>query len=235
MTGPDRPFVSTEAIDAARDAIVGRRLMAILRSQDHGATVDIAVALAAGGIGALEITVQTDAAFAALERVRDALPSQVVLGAGTVLEARQGQRALDSGASFLVSPHLDLPLHDRLRRAGALHVPGVATPSDIQSAARIGCDFVKLFPAGPFGTDYLRAIRGPFPEMRFMATGGIDVPDARRWLEAGAAAVGIGGALMPAGIPSDRDLADLTLRARSLATGLALSEPAQGGPESAST
>lgn len=215
-------FVSaSEAVDATREAIIRRRVMAIMRSREHDAAVDIARALVAGGVRAVEITVQTESAFTALRRVREALPAEVLVGAGTVLDVAQGRRAVDLGASFLVSPHLDLHLHTTLRNDGVLHIPGAATPSEVQSAARIGCDLVKLFPAGSLGIDYLKALRGPFPAMQFIATGGVDIPDAQRWLAAGAGAVGIGGHLAPSGKPSADELEDLTRRARSLTSGLA--------------
>lgn len=210
-----------EALGATSAGIIQRRVMAILRLSEHGAAVDIARALVTGGVHAVEITVQTESAFSALRRVREALPAEVLVGAGTVLDVDQGRRAVDLGASFLVSPHLDVQLHTRLRNEHILHIPGVATPSEVQSAARIGCDLVKLFPAGPLGKGYLRALRGPFPAMRFMVTGGVDVADARQWLDDGACAIGIGGRFVPSGRPSAEELEDLTQRARSLMSGLA--------------
>lgn len=222
MTEQNGTFVSASAaLDATRDAITQRRVMAIMRLREHDAAVDIARALVAGGVRAVEITVQSESAFTALRRVREALPAEVLVGAGTVLNAAQGKRAVDLGASFLVSPHLDLRLHTRLANDGILHVPGVATPSEVQSAARIGCGLVKLFPAGSLGIDYLKALRGPFPAMQFMATGGVDITDARRWLDSGACAVGIGGHLAPSGTPSAQELEEVTRRAWSLTSGLA--------------
>lgn len=220
MTERSTKFVASEAVNAMKSAITQRRVMAIMRSREHEATVDIARALVAGGIRTVEITVQNESAFVALRRVRTALPPDVLVGAGTVLDVAQGRRAVDLGASFLVSPHLDPHLHRTLTNDGFLHIPGVATPSEVHGAARIGCDLVKLFPAAYLGMGFLKALQGPFPAMQFMATGGVALPDVRGWLDAGASAVGIGGHLAPTEKPSPKQLHELTRLAQSLASTL---------------
>lgn len=198
------------------DDVVAQRIVAILRSPDHATSLDLAAALTAGGITAVEVTLQSDSAYGAIERIRAMTDSQVLIGAGTVFTEAQGCRAIDAGASFLVSPHLDVDLCHRFTKAGVAYIPGVATPTEVHAAARAGCPAVKLFPAGPLGSDYLRALRGPFPGMRFVVTGGIEVDDAHRWFDWGAAAVGLGGKLAPRGTPNAAGLRTLTERARTL-------------------
>lgn len=200
----------------ATEAVLNSRVMAILRTLDHTSTPAIAKALSAGGITAIEVTVQSETAFDAIRTIRDAEPASVQVGAGTILTEEQGRRAIAAGASFLVSPHLDLNLWAQFDNDEILYVPGVSTPTEIHAAARSGCDLVKLFPAGAFGIEYLKALRGPFPAMRFLATGGISVDNADQWLSEGASAVGIGGNLAPKGNPSDEELRVLTNRASRL-------------------
>ncbi|MGE3842603.1 MAG: bifunctional 4-hydroxy-2-oxoglutarate aldolase/2-dehydro-3-deoxy-phosphogluconate aldolase [Vicinamibacterales bacterium] len=202
------------------DDVLAQRIVAILRSSDHVASPAVAEALIAGGLTAIEVTVQSDSAYRAIERIRATSAAEVHIGAGTVLTEAQGLRAIEAGASFLVSPHLDAELCRGFVDAGIAYIPGVATPTEVRIAASAGCTTVKLFPAGPLGGGYLRALRGPFPDTRFMVTGGVDVEEAHRWFNWGAAAVGLGGTLAPREIVSADQLRALTDRARTLIEGL---------------
>lgn len=176
--------------------LAGKPLMAILR----GVPVERAVALAEtvwdSGLGAVEVPIQTPAAVEALRAVASAAAARgAVVGAGTVVSAELVAAAADAGAAFTVAPGLDLDVVAASAAAGLPHLPGVATPSEVHQARKAGCTWLKAFPAGSLGPGWLREIRGPFPDVRFVATGGIGAHNAREFLDAGAEALGVGGAV----------------------------------------
>lgn len=178
------------------------RVVAILRRSDIDDVIDeLADELFSAGIRAVEITLDQPSSFRALERLVGRAPSGVLVGAGTVLRREQLDRAVDLGVSFVVCPHLDTEL---IRGADERRVdilPGIATPTELLAAHRAGAAAVKLFPAGPLGPAYLKTLRGPFPDAAVVPTGGIGPHEVATWLDAGAAAVGIGSSLLtPQGI-----------------------------------
>jgi len=174
----------------------GRPLMAILRGFDAERSVGLATAAWDLGIEAVEVPVQSAATLAALAAVVEAgrLRGHHV-GAGTVTTLDLVRQAAAAGAAFTVAPGLDAEVATASIDAGMPHLPGVSTPSEIQSALRLGLGWVKAFPASVLGEEWLRAMRGPFPEVTFVATGGMDADNAARFLEAGARVVAVGSAL----------------------------------------
>ena len=187
------------------------RVVAILRLRDHGLAVEVAEALARGGVRVLELTQDDPGALDALRAVA-ALPD-VVVGAGTVLDPATVPVLAEAGARFIVSPNTDPSVIGAALDAGLDPIPGALTATEVASAIAAGATLVKLFPAGPLGTAYLRALRGPFGDVDFVPTGGIAHDAVAEWLEAGAAAVGLGSDLVPAR-PTDADLAGIEARAR---------------------
>ena len=174
----------------------GRRIMVILRGFSPGRTVELAERAWGLGIEVVEVPVQSEDGFAALSAVvkagrRSGLP----VGAGTVITPGQMQRVAESGATFAVSPGLDLALVACARECGLAYLPGVGTATEIQAATVAGLTHLKAFPASVLGPGWFRAMRGPFPQVTFVATGGIDAGNAAAFLDAGAAAVAIGSAL----------------------------------------
>jgi 2-dehydro-3-deoxyphosphogluconate aldolase / (4S)-4-hydroxy-2-oxoglutarate aldolase len=188
------------------------RVLAIVRYRepcDLGAVVG---ALRAGGVDAIEITADTPGAREAVATAREA---GAAIGAGTIRTVEAARSFAGAGAAFLVSPGL-VPLIVREgRELGVPTIPGVLSPTEVLEAAAAGANSVKLFPATLGGIRYLQALRGPFPDIRFIPTGGIAVEDVPRWLEAGAACVGLGSALAGEGAPRSRsDLERITDEAR---------------------
>jgi 2-dehydro-3-deoxyphosphogluconate aldolase / (4S)-4-hydroxy-2-oxoglutarate aldolase len=173
------------------------RVIAVLRTPDGESAVRAAEALTAGGVRAIELTFTTPGAAEALRRARELLPGDVVVGAGTIRDSVQLDAALDAGAEFLVTPHLDRALLDAMLDSGRLALPGTLTPTEVAAALDAGATAVKLFPASVVGPSYVKALRGPFPGVQVVPTGGIGPADVRPWLDAGALAVGAGGELCP--------------------------------------
>jgi len=174
----------------------GRPLVAILRGVAPGDAVRLADAVWDSGLGVVEVPIQTPDAVASLAAVAAAARDRgAVCGAGTVISAEQVRVAADSGAAFTVAPGLDLDVLRASESAGLPHLPGVATASEIQQALRAGCTWLKAFPAGALGAGWFRDMRGPFPAVRFVATGGVGAHNAGEFLGAGVPALGVGGAM----------------------------------------
>ena len=142
----------------------------------------IAKALLAGGLTCVEITFRSDAAPAAIESIRAHLPALLV-GAGTILTTAQADAAIAAGASFLVAPGLNPTVVDHVLGRGIPMLPGVCTPSEIEQALARGLGLVKLFPAGAMGgVEFLRALAGPYPTVRYVPTGGITPANVAEYL-----------------------------------------------------
>ena len=123
---------------------------------------------------------------------------RMIVGAGTVLDLETARACLAAGAKFITSPGLDLEIVAFTSQAGVIAMPGAMTPSEIIAAHKAGADFVKLFPCAQLGgVDYLHALKAPFPDIAFVAAGGVNQQTAGKYLAAGAAAVGIGADLIP--------------------------------------
>ena len=182
-----------ETLERIREA----QAIAVVRARDADEALRIADALSEAGLRAIELTFTTPGVAAALAEARARLAPDVLLGAGTITDAVQVGAAAAAGADFLVSPHLDPPLLEAMLATGLFCLPGVLTPSEVAAALRLGARAVKLFPASTVGVGHLRALFGPFPGLQVVPTGGITVASASEWLAAGAAAVGLGGELLP--------------------------------------
>ncbi len=171
-------------------------VVAIIRAQDDRQLVDVAEALLAGGIDCVEVTFTVPRAHRVLEQVRARLEDRILLGAGTVLDAETARLALLCGAEFLVTPVVRKAVIRLCRRYDKLVLPGAFTPTEVLAAWEAGADIVKVFPSELSGPGYLKALRGPLPQVRLMPTGGVNLQTAAAFLEAGACALGIGSALV---------------------------------------
>ncbi len=177
---------------------LARRVVVIVRLKSVAPLIDVAQALADGGIRALEFTLTTPCALDAIAACRARLGDGVVVGAGTVLDGTQARRCLDAGAQFLVSPGFDVEVVTAGRAGGALAMPGAMTPTEIVVAWRAGADVVKVFPARALGPTYISDVLAPLPHILLMPTGGVDETNAAAYLRAGAVAVAAGGNLVDA-------------------------------------
>ena len=170
-------------------------------------------ALLAGSVNIMEVTLNSAQALAALPVLRQRLGSDMLVGAGTVRWATQVQPALEAGAQFLVSPNFDPDTVARAKAAGLLHLPGIFTPTEAQTAFASGCAMVKLFPADTVGPAYLKALRAPLDDIEFVPTGGISLDNIAAYARAGASAVGLGSQLITG---RSQPSAELTARAAAL-------------------
>jgi 2-dehydro-3-deoxyphosphogluconate aldolase/(4S)-4-hydroxy-2-oxoglutarate aldolase len=171
-------------------------LVAVVRSSSSEQLVEVARALADGGVTTIEITMTVPGVLDVLRDVRTALGDEILLGAGTVLDVESARAALLAGAEYIVAPTVDLEVIRLCRRYDKMVMPGAFTPTEILAAWQAGADVVKVFPADVGGPAYLKAIHGPMPQIRLMPTGGVDLNTAADFLRAGACCLGVGGSLV---------------------------------------
>lgn len=189
------------------------RVVAIGRNLDAERALRIGETLAAAGIPAFEVTLQGPAAFDAIRALRAKLGDRLLVGAGTVLDVAGATDAVDAGAEFLVMPVTDLEVIGWAVERGVPVFPGALSPTEVLTAWRAGASAVKLFPASAGGPTLVRELRGPFPDIPLMPTGGVTADNARALIDAGAVAVGVGTWLV--GAPDDATLRE---RADALVT-----------------
>jgi 2-dehydro-3-deoxyphosphogluconate aldolase / (4S)-4-hydroxy-2-oxoglutarate aldolase len=171
-------------------------IVAVIRCPVSLQLVDVARALADGGVTVVEITMSVPNALEVLREVRHAVGNRILLGAGTVLDAETARAVLLAGADYVVAPTLNLEVIRLCRRYDKLVMPGAFTPTEILTAWEAGADIVKVFPAEVAGPAFFKAMRGPLPHIRLMPTGGVDLNTAAAFLNAGACCLGIGGQLV---------------------------------------
>jgi len=156
-------------------------------------------AIRAGGISIVEVTMTIPGAIEVIGQLAKTAGSDVLIGAGTVLDARTAQQCIDAGAEFLVSPGFDAQTVEFAREKGILVIPGALTPTEIIMAWNAGGDLIKIFPCGAVGgAKYIKALKGPLPQVPLIPTGGVNLDTAADFILAGAEALGVGGELVSA-------------------------------------
>lgn len=176
------------------------RAIGIVRSDNPDTALHAATTLIDAGLRVVEVALTTPEALDVIGEL-SARRQEVLIGAGTVLDAASCRLAILAGARFVVAPSLDADTLRTARRYGAASLPGVGSPTEALVAMEEGADAVKLFPASAFGPSYIREVRAALPQVPFVPTGGIGVDEIRVWLDAGAIAVGLGSALTKADDP----------------------------------
>jgi 2-dehydro-3-deoxyphosphogluconate aldolase / (4S)-4-hydroxy-2-oxoglutarate aldolase len=188
-------------------------IIAVVRAQKPEQVPPLAEALIAGGVIAIEITMTTPNALAAIRDARTRLGDRALVGVGTVLNAYTCQSAIDAGAEFIVTPICRTEFVALAHAADRPIMLGAYTPTEAQLAHEAGADFVKLFPADSLGPNYIKALRAPLPHLHIVPTGGVDVNNVADFLKAGCAALGVGSSLVSAKILQEADWPELTRRA----------------------
>ena len=172
-------------------------VVAVVRGNSKEVGVAISKACVKGGVKALEVTYTNKFANDIIKELSEIYEGQddVVIGAGTVLDAETARAAMLAGAKYIVSPAFDLETAKICNRYKVPYLPGIMTINEIIAAHEAGVDFVKLFPGSAFGQGYVKAIKGPLPYANIMVTGGVNIDNLDSWIKAGVDAVGIGGEL----------------------------------------
>jgi 2-dehydro-3-deoxyphosphogluconate aldolase/(4S)-4-hydroxy-2-oxoglutarate aldolase len=174
-------------------------MVPIVRTSSAESAILAVEAIYAGGIRAAEITMTVPGAIHALEKVADKFGGKIVLGAGTVLDPETARACMLAGAEFFVTPNLRLSTIEMAKRYSKVICPGALTPTEVLTAWEAGADVVKIFPCGNVGgPKYIKALKGPFPQIEMIPTGGVNLETAGEFLKAGACAVAVGSELVDA-------------------------------------
>jgi 2-dehydro-3-deoxyphosphogluconate aldolase/(4S)-4-hydroxy-2-oxoglutarate aldolase len=189
-------------------------LLAVMRAPDPAGARRAVDALVEAGVVGIEITYSTPDAASVIAAVKQSYGDEVLVGAGTLVTHAQVAEAAEAGASYLVSPGLDDEVVASMRGTSLPAMAGIFTPTEVMRGVRLGVDVMKLFPGSLGGPSYLRSLRGPFPDVPFMPTGGVSADNVGDWLAAGAIAVGAGGELASAGDIGSGDFAGIREKGR---------------------
>ena len=192
-------------------------LVAVIRGPSPDLTLRMVEALMAGGVTGIEITYTTPNAAEVVRALDKTFGDAILLGMGTLTDPTQAAEAHDAGARYLVSPITDEALGRAMVATGLPVMIGALTPTEVFRAHQLGSDVVKLFPGSAVGPDYVKALRGPFPHIPLMPTGGVDEHNVGDWFKAGVFAVGAGSQLSPAGLAKEGKFDAITAVARRFA------------------
>ncbi len=198
-------------------------IIPVVRASTHEHALKAASAVSAGGIPIVEITMTVPGAIDVIRELRKSMDASVLIGAGTVLDAKTAAKCVEAGAEFIVSPGFNRATVRYAKREGILVMAGGLTPNEVITAWNAGSDYVKVFPCGNVGgPSYIRALKAALPQIPMVPTGGVSAATAAQFLEAGAAALGIGGELVSG------DSEAITQKARQL---VAIVQAARSGAQ----
>ena len=189
--------------------MIDNGIVAVVRSPSSQQLVEVARALLAGGVKVMEITMTVPDAISVIRDVRAAMPDEVLLGAGTILDPETARAAMLAGAEFIVAPTLNFDVIRLCQRYDKVVAPGAFTPTEILSAWEAGADVVKVFPASVGGPKYFKDVRGPLPQVKLMPTGGVNLETAAEFLKCGACCLGVGSAMVDRKAIADGDFAKI--------------------------
>lgn len=193
--------------------IINCGVVAVVRAETPEQALKIAEAVKAGGIDAIEITMTVPGAIDVIKELSKAYPGgEIVIGAGTVLDAETARAAMLAGAEFFVSPGFDPDMVRLCNRYRKVTMPGAMSVTEIIKVMESGADFVKLFPGSSFGPSFVKAVKAPLPQAMLVPTGGVSLDNAAEWIKAGCPAVGVGGELTKGAKTGDYALVEETAR-----------------------
>jgi 2-dehydro-3-deoxyphosphogluconate aldolase / (4S)-4-hydroxy-2-oxoglutarate aldolase len=205
--------------EEVRKKITDVGIVPVVRATSDKQAMLAAEAVCAGGIPIVEVTMTVPGAIEVIAQLSKTSGQQILIGAGTVLDAETAQRCLDAGAEFLVSPGFDLGTVQLANRVGKLIMAGALTPTEVITAWKAGSDFVKVFPCGTVGgAKYIKALKAPLPQVPMVPTGGVNLETAADFIRAGSAALGIGGELVSASALKAGNASEITAAARKYVT-----------------
>jgi 2-dehydro-3-deoxyphosphogluconate aldolase/(4S)-4-hydroxy-2-oxoglutarate aldolase len=188
-------------------------VIAIMRAQSSSQLIAAADAIKLGGVRAIEVTMTTPGALSVIAEAKERYGSDVIFGAGTVLDPETGRAAILAGADFVVAPTLNLELIALCNRYSIPVAPGCYSPTEALAGWEAGADFIKLFPASVGGPNLVKAILAPLPQLRIIPVGGVNLDTAANFIQKGAAALGVGSSLVNQKLLDEGNLDELTRRA----------------------
>ena len=213
-------------INSIMECIEKNKIIAIARNVKVELVVPTAQALYDGGIRLIEVTFNQSSPNGLTDTVQSikalcsAFGDKLCVGAGTVMSIEQVQAAYDAGAKYIISPHTDADIIKKTKSLGIVSIPGALTPSEIVMAHNAGADFVKLFPAGNFGLEYIKAVKSPIIHISMLAVGGVDEKNIKDFLKIGLKGVGVGSNIVKSSLINEGKFDELTKLAELYTTAL---------------
>lgn len=208
-----------------KDILGDSPIIAVLRAPDAKDYFPVVETLIDNGVSTIELTLTTPRTLELLPDLLNQFQDSAHIGVGTVLNKQDAETALQAGSKFIISPNFDEGV---LEAAGKRYIPGVLTPTEVAKAISSGCQAVKIFPAQTVGAAYLKHLRGPYPGLQAIPSGGVDLEQAKEWMKAGSPAVSVGGPLL-GDVFKSNDLDGLAERTRSFVAALRETIDAQKG------
>jgi 2-dehydro-3-deoxyphosphogluconate aldolase / (4S)-4-hydroxy-2-oxoglutarate aldolase len=197
------------------DRITALGMIPVVRAPSSDLATRAVEAIRAGGVDVIELTMTIPGALNLIHSLAERFGDEVVIGAGTVLDAETARACVMAGAAFVVSPILDVATIACCRTHGVPVIPGALTPTEVVRAAQAGADMIKIFPCGALGgASYVRSLKAPLPHLRLVPTGGVSLQTVGDFIGAGASAVGVGADLVDIGLVRDGWSETVTERAR---------------------
>ena len=170
-------------------------VVAVIRAENETEAIEISKACLAGGVKGIELTFTVPGADRVIRALADQFGDEMLIGAGTVLDSETARIAILAGANYIISPGFDPATAKLCNRYQIPYMPGCMTITEMIKAMEAGCDIIKLFPGSAFGPDFVKAVKGPLPQVNIMPTGGVNIDNADQWIKAGCVAVGAGSDL----------------------------------------
>ncbi|MCG8484694.1 MAG: bifunctional 4-hydroxy-2-oxoglutarate aldolase/2-dehydro-3-deoxy-phosphogluconate aldolase [Clostridia bacterium] len=203
------------------ETIRENKIIAIIRGVSSDKIIPSCKALYAGGVKCIEITFNqssqrgNEETYNAIKSIKETMADEICLGAGTVMTIEQVELAYKAGATYIISPNYDKVVVGKTLELGLVSIPGVLTPSEVVDANMQGASFAKLFPAGVFGLEYIKAIKAPISHIPMLAVGGIDVDNIKQFMDCGLAGVGVGSSLVNKKLINEDKFEELTQLAKA--------------------
>ena len=170
-------------------------VVAVIRAEGEAEAIEISKACLAGGVCGIELTFTVPGADRVIRTLAAQFGKEMLIGAGTVLDSETARVAILAGAGYIISPGFDLATAKLCNRYQVPYMPGCMTITEMIAAMEAGCDIIKLFPGSAFGPDFVKAVKGPLPQVNIMPTGGVNIDNAEQWIKAGCVAIGAGSDL----------------------------------------
>ena len=171
-------------------------VVAVIRAKNEEQATLISKACLAGGIKGIELTFTVPGADRVIRALAEEFKDEMLIGAGTVLDSATARVAILAGANYIISPGFDIDVAKLCNRYQIPYMPGCMTITEMIKAMEAGCDIIKLFPGSAFGPDFVKAVKGPLPQVNIMPTGGVNIDNAHQWIKAGCVAIGAGSDLI---------------------------------------
>ncbi|WP_053363307.1 bifunctional 4-hydroxy-2-oxoglutarate aldolase/2-dehydro-3-deoxy-phosphogluconate aldolase [Bacillus sp. FJAT-27251] len=185
-------------------------VVAVVRRVERKNAMDVVSSLVSGGVTGIEITMDSEDALGAIHEASARFGHKAVIGAGTVLDGKRAQQAIEAGAEFIFAPTLKQETIESAKRLEKIVIPGVFTPTEILQAHEWGADVVKVFPASTLGPDFIKQVRAPLGHVKMMPTGGVELSNTKAFIKAGSVAVGVGGSLVRKDLIEDQKWEELS-------------------------